>query len=864
MRIDKFTLKAQEAIHEGQSLARRSDSGDYLPEHLLRVLLDQKDGVVVPMLQKIGVDIRLLNGRVDEALGKIARIKGGTPGLSNRLVQLLERAEDEAKSLKDEFTASEHLLLAFAQDKGTAGELLKATGVTKERIGAAIKDLRGTARVTSQDAEGTYRALEKYGKDLTELARAGKLDPVIGRDEEIRRAIQVLSRRTKNNPVLIGEPGVGKTAIAEGLARRIIDGDVPEGLKRKKLVTLDLGAMVAGAKFRGEFEERLKAVLKEVAAANGEIILFIDELHTMVGAGKAEGAMDAGNMLKPALARGELHCIGATTLDEYRKHIEKDAALERRFQPVLVGEPSVHDTISILRGLKERYEIHHGVRIQDSALVAAATLSNRYISDRFLPDKAIDLVDEAASRLRIEIDSMPTEVDEVRRKVMQLEIEREGLKKETDVHSRERLGVIEKELAQLGEQFMAMKAQWEAEKAAIASIRTVKEKVEVARNDQAAAERRGDLNKAAEIKFGQLPSLEKELAQLQGRLSELQTRQKFLKEEVDSEDIAEVVGKWTGIPVSKLLEGEMQKLVKMEDRLAQRVIGQRAALEAVSNAVRRARSGLQDPNRPIGSFIFLGPTGVGKTETAKALAEFLFDSDTAIVRIDMSEYMEKHAVSRLIGAPPGYIGYDEGGQLTESVRRRPYSVVLFDEIEKAHTDVFNVLLQILDEGRLTDGQGRTVDFKNTVLIMTSNIGAQALQDGLAEKKELDASVRAEVMLALKEHFRPEFLNRVDETVIFEPLKKDDIAHVVDIQLARLQKLATEKRLTLELTVKGREFLATEGYDPVYGARPLKRAMQKHVQDPLALKILGGEFVPGDHVVIDAGAGGLKLSTRARA
>jgi ATP-dependent Clp protease ATP-binding subunit ClpB len=864
MRIDKFTLKAQEAIHEGQSLARRANHGNYEPEHLLRALMDQSDGVVVPMLQKIGIDTRLLSQRVDEALKRQSTMQGASPSLSNRLVSLLERAEDEAKALKDEFTSSEHVLLAFTQDKGSAGDLLKASGVTKDRVQGAIKDLRGTARVTSQDAEGTYKALEKYGKDLTELARSGKLDPVIGRDEEIRRAIQVLSRRTKNNPVLIGEPGVGKTAIAEGLARRIIDGDVPEGLKRKRLITLDLGALVAGAKFRGEFEERLKAVLKEVSAANGEIILFIDELHTMVGAGKAEGSMDAGNMLKPALARGELHCIGATTLDEYRKHIEKDAALERRFQPVLVGEPTVHDTISILRGLKERYEVHHGVRIQDSALVAAATLSNRYISDRFLPDKAIDLVDEAASRLRIEIDSMPTEVDEVRRKVMQLEIEREGLKKETDVHSKERLGQIEKELSTLNEQFTTMKAQWEAEKAAISKIRAVKEKVELARNDQAAAERRGDLNKAAEIKFGVLPSLEKELAQQNASLGEMQQRQKFLKEEVDSEDIAEVVGKWTGIPVSKLIEGELQKLVKMEERLQQRVIGQRSALEAVSNAVRRARSGLQDPNRPIGSFIFLGPTGVGKTETAKALAEFMFDSDTAIIRIDMSEYMEKHAVSRLIGAPPGYVGYDEGGQLTEQVRRRPYSVVLFDEIEKAHHDVFNVLLQILDEGRLTDGQGRTVDFKNTVLIMTSNLGAQALQDGLAEKKELDASVRREVMDALKAHFRPEFLNRVDEIVIFEPLKQSDIAQVVDIQMARLQKLAADRRITLELTPRGREFLAQEGYDPVYGARPLKRAIQKHVQDPLALKLLSGEFVPGDTVVLDGSAMGLVMKVQPRA
>jgi ATP-dependent Clp protease ATP-binding subunit ClpB len=864
MRIDKFTVKAQEAIQEGQALARRAGHSNYEPEHLLRALLDQQDGLVTPMLQKVGADVRLLGQRVDEALNRQPKMSGASPSLSNRLVQLLDRAEDEAKALKDEFTSSEHLVLAFTQDKGTAGELLKASGVTKDRVAASLKELRGSSRVTSQDAEGTYRALEKYGKDLTELARAGKLDPVIGRDEEIRRTVQVLSRRTKNNPVLIGEPGVGKTAIAEGLARRIIDGDVPEGLKRKRLVSLDLGALVAGAKFRGEFEERLKAVLKEVAAANGEVILFIDELHTVVGAGKAEGSMDAGNMLKPALARGELHCIGATTLDEYRKHIEKDPALERRFQPVLVGEPTVADTISILRGLKERYEVHHGVRIQDSALVAAATLSNRYISDRFLPDKAIDLVDEAASRLRIEIDSMPTEVDEVRRKVMQLEIEREGLKKETDVHSKERLGTIEKELASLNEQFTTMKAQWEAEKKAIGSIRAVKEKVELARNDQAGAERRGDLNKAAELKFGVLPSLEKELAQQQAHLAELQGRQKFLKEEVDSEDIAEVVGKWTGIPVARLMEGELQKLVKMEERLGGRVIGQKSALVAVSNAVRRARSGLQDPNRPIGSFIFLGPTGVGKTETAKALAEFLFDADTAIVRIDMSEYMEKHAVSRLIGAPPGYVGYDEGGQLTETVRRRPYSVVLFDEIEKAHPDVFNVLLQILDEGRLTDGQGRTVDFRNTVLIMTSNIGAQALQEGIAGKDTIDAATRREVLDQLKQHFRPEFLNRVDEVVLFEPLKQADIAHVVDLQMARMKKLAADKRITLELTAKGREFLANEGYDPVYGARPLKRAIQRHVQDPLALKILGGEFVPGDTVSLDAGGDGLVLKAAPRA
>jgi ATP-dependent Clp protease ATP-binding subunit ClpB len=865
MRIDKFTVKAQEAIQEGQSLARRANHPNFEPEHLLKALLDQQDGVVVPMLQKIGADLKLITGRVDDAMTRMSTIKGGQTSISNRLMSLFDKAEDEAKAMKDEFTSSEHLLLALVQDKGAAGEVLGSTGVKKDRVMAVLKDIRGAGRVTSQDPEGSYRALEKYGRDLTEMARAGKLDPVIGRDEEIRRSIQVLSRRTKNNPVLIGEPGVGKTAIAEGLARRIVDGDVPEGLKRKRLVTLDLGAMVAGAKFRGEFEERLKAVLKEVASANGDIILFIDEMHTLVGAGKAEGAMDAGNMLKPALARGELHCIGATTLDEYRKHIEKDAALERRFQPVFVGEPSVQDTISILRGLKERYEVHHGVHIQDTALVAAATLSNRYISDRFLPDKAIDLIDEAASRLRIEIDSMPTEVDDVRRKLVQLEIEREGLKKETDAHSKERLETIEREIAGLNEKFAALKSHWEAEKAIIAAIRSVKEKVEQARNDQAGAERRGDLNKAAEIKFGVLPSFEKELTQQNARLAELQKKQKFLKEEVDSEDIAEVVGKWTGIPVARLLEGELQKLVKMEQRLGDRVIGQRPALEAVSNAVRRARSGLQDPNRPIGSFVFLGPTGVGKTETAKALAEFLFDSDQAIVRIDMSEYMEKHAVSRLIGAPPGYIGYDEGGQLTEAIRRRPYSVVLFDEIEKAHGDVFNVLLQILDEGRLTDSQGRTVDFKNTVLIMTSNIGAQAIQEGLAGKSGgLDTATRSEVMNQLRANFRPEFLNRIDEIVLFEPLSQAHITSVVDLQMTRMKKLLADKRLTIELTEGARTFLAKEGYDPVYGARPLKRAIQRHLQDPLALRLLAGEFLPGDHIKAEVAGETLRFTTGARA
>jgi ATP-dependent Clp protease ATP-binding subunit ClpB len=853
MRLDKYTVKAQEAIQEGQSLARRADHPNYEPEHLATALLGQKDGIVEPLLRKVGVDVKLFASRLGEALQKLPRMQGGEGAmLGQRLMKTFDKAEDEAKSLKDDFISSEHLLLALTQDKGAVGEVMKSSGVTRERVLSSLKEVRGSGRVTSQDAEATYQALEKYGRDLTEAARAGKLDPVIGRDEEIRRCIQVLSRRTKNNPVLIGEPGVGKTAIVEGLARRIIDGDVPEGLKNKRLVTLDLGAMVAGAKYRGEFEERLKAVLKEVADASGEIILFIDELHTLVGAGKAEGAMDAGNMLKPALARGELHCIGATTLDEYRKHIEKDAALERRFQPVLVGEPTVHDTISILRGLKERYEVHHHVRIQDSALVAAANLSNRYISDRFLPDKAIDLVDEACSRLRIEIDSMPTEIDDVRRKITQLEIEREGLRKETDPHSRERLAQIEKELANHNERFNSLKAHWDQEKKAIGEIGALKEKLERAKNDQATAERQGDFNKAAEVKYGVIPGLEKEITQQNAKLAELQKNHKFLKEEVDAEDIAAVVGKWTGIPVSRLLEGEVQKLVHMEDRLAKRVIGQRSAIEAVSNAVRRARSGLQDPNRPIGSFIFLGPTGVGKTETAKALAEFLFDDDSAMVRIDMSEYMEKHSVARLVGAPPGYVGYEEGGQLTEAVRRRPYTVVLFDEIEKAHPDVFNMLLQILDEGRLTDSQGRTVDFKNTVLIMTSNVGSQALQEGMLGKEELDEATRNDVMGILRQHFRPEFLNRVDEIIIFEPLRKKDIQSIVDIQVARMQKLLADKRLTLELTEKAEALLAERGYDPTYGARPLKRAIQKYLMDPLALKVLGGEYLPGDHIVVDAG------------
>ena len=865
MRIEQFTVKAQEAIQAGQALARRAGNPQFEPEHLALALLTQEQGVVPAIVQRIGTEPQLLRDRLEEALAKLPKVSGGEGStLSQRLLKVFDKAEDEAKALKDEYVSSEHLVLALTGDKGAVGEVLKSSGVSHARVQSVLKELRGGRRVTSQEAEDSYQALEKYGRDLTADARAGKLDPVIGRDEEIRRVIQVLSRRTKNNPVLIGEPGVGKTAIVEGLARRMVDGDVPEGLKDKKLVALDLGAMVAGAKFRGEFEERLKAVLHEIASAEGEIIIFIDELHTLVGAGKAEGAMDAGNMLKPALARGELHCIGATTLDEYRKYIEKDAALERRFQPVMVGEPSVHDTISILRGLKERYEVHHGVRIQDAALVAAATLSNRYIADRFLPDKAIDLVDEAASRLRIEIDSMPTPIDDIRRKITQLEIEREGLKKESDKYARERLSALEKELADLRENFSALKAHWEMEKAAIGKIRSVKERLDKARTEQAAAERQSDLNRAAELKFGTIPSLERELEEQNGKLTELQKKQKFLKEEVDAEDIAQVVAKWTHIPVSRLLEGEVQKLIHMEGRLEKRVVGQRPAIEAVSNAIRRARSGLQDPNRPIGSFIFLGPTGVGKTETAKALAEFLFDDENALIRLDMSEYMEKHAVSRLVGAPPGYVGYDEGGQLTEAIRRRPYAVVLLDEIEKAHPDVFNVLLQILDDGRLTDSQGRTVDFKNTVLIMTSNLGSQALVAGMEGKKGLDEAARQQVMDALRAHFRPEFLNRVDEVVIFEPLKKSDLHHIVDIQLGRLRKLLEDRKLTLEMTEAAKAFLGEHGYDPVYGARPLKRAIQKYLQDPLAMKVLSGEYQPGDTVSVDAGKGELRFSKPARA
>jgi ATP-dependent Clp protease ATP-binding subunit ClpB len=865
MRVDKFTVKAQEALQAAQSLARRKDHQSVEAEHLALALLEPKDALATSIVQKVGADPRLVVSRLEQELGRRPKVSGGEGYLAQKLLKLLDKAEDEAKALKDEYVSTEHLLLALAVDKSEGGEAFRSYGITRDRILSVLKDVRGSARVVSQDAESQYGALDKYTRDYTAEAKAGKLDPVIGRDEEIRRVVQVLSRRTKNNPVLIGEPGVGKTAIVEGLARRIHEGDVPETLKEKRLLSLDLGSMVAGSKYRGEFEDRLKSVLKEVAAAEGSIILFIDELHTLVGAGAAEGAMDAGNMLKPALARGELHCIGATTLDEYRKKIEKDPALERRFQPVYIGEPSVADTISILRGLKERYENHHGVRIKDEALVAAATLANRYISDRFLPDKAIDLVDEGASRLRIEIDSMPTEVDEVRRKILQLEIERQGLKKETDALSKDRLAGVERELAELNEQFASLKAHWDAEKQAIAAIHAAKEKIERARFDQAEAERKADFNKAAEIKFGVIPGLEKELAKTNARLAELQKKHKMLKEEVDAEDIAQVVGKWTGIPVSKLLEAEMQKLIRMEDSLRLRVVGQDAALQVVSNAVRRARSGLQDPNRPVGSFIFLGPTGVGKTETARALAEFLFDDEQAMVRIDMSEYMEKHAVSRLIGAPPGYVGYDEGGQLTEAVRRRPYCVILFDEIEKAHQDVFNVMLQILDDGRLTDGQGRTVDFRNVVIIMTSNVGSQFIQESVASTAgKLTEATKKRVLEEMREHFRPEFLNRVDEIVIFEPLREEHMQSIVNIQVKRLEKLLAARNLSLELNDGSIGFLAQRGYDPAYGARPLKRAIQKYLQDPLAVRLLQGDFLPGDHIIAKAGKDELKFEKRARA
>ena len=847
-RYDRLTVKAQEAVQAAQAIADREGQQQLEPEHLLAALLDEEEGVVGALLAKLGARAEGLRRDVLAEIRRLPRVSGGSgPYLGPRLKAVLEAAWTEAERLKDEYCSTEHLLLALAQEaEGASGRLLRQAGVTRDALYRALVEVRGSQRVTDPNPEAKYQALERYSRDLTELARKGKLDPVIGRDEEIRRVVQVLSRRTKNNPVLIGEPGVGKTAIVEGLAQRIVSGDVPEGLKGKRLVALDLGALIAGTKYRGEFEDRLKAVLREIGEAGGEVICFIDELHTLVGAGGAEGAMDASNMLKPALARGELRCVGATTLDEYRKHVEKDAALERRFQPIFVREPSVEDTIAILRGLKDKYEVHHKVKIKDSALVAAAVLSHRYISDRFLPDKAIDLVDEAASRLRIEIDSMPAELDEIQRRIMQLEIERVSLSKESDEPSQERLSRLDRELADLKSRSVALKARWQAEKDSIGRIAKTKAEIDDARTAMADAERRGDLARAAELRFGTLHQLERALAAENARLEAQHGAGRLLKEEVDEEDVAEVVAKWTGIPVTRLLEGEVQKLVSMEDRLAQRVVGQPDALRAVSNAVRRARSGLSDPNRPIGSFLFLGPTGVGKTELARALAEFLFDDERAMVRLDMSEYMEKHTVARLIGAPPGYVGYDEGGQLTEAVRRRPYAVVLFDEVEKAHPDVWNALLQLLDDGRLTDGQGRTVDFRNTVVIMTSNLGSHHFR----EVADL-AKARRLVLDELRQHLRPEFLNRIDEVIVFAPLGLDEIKRVVDIQATHLQRRLAEKRITLELTDGARAVLAREGFDPVYGARPLKRTLQRRVQDPLAMRILEGEFRPGDTITVDA-------------
>ncbi|HXW05440.1 MAG TPA: ATP-dependent chaperone ClpB [Vicinamibacterales bacterium] len=871
MNINKYTEKAQEAVVAAQQLADTEGHPEILPEHLLATLVEQREGIVPEIVRKSNADPSAIAAAVRAELNRLPRAHGGTQvGLSPRLRQVTSAAEKEAERLKDEYVSTEHLLVAIAAEGGRAASarILQQHGLTKDAILQAMASVRGSQRVTSQNPETTYQALERYGRDLTELARRGKLDPVIGRDDEVRRVIQVLLRRTKNNPVLIGEPGVGKTAIVEGLAQRIVRQDVPEGLKKKRIVALDMGALVAGAKYRGEFEERLKAVLKEVADSQGQVILFIDELHTVVGAGAAEGAMDASNMLKPMLARGELHTVGATTLDEYRKHIEKDAALERRFQPVLVDEPTVEDTISILRGLRERYEIHHGVKFKDSALVSAAVLSHRYITDRFLPDKAIDLVDEAAARLRMEIDSMPAELDEVRRRIMQLEIEREALRKETDKASQERLERLEKELADLKEESGRLTAHWQQEKDTIQGSRGLKESLEQVRLEIERAQRAGDYTRASELQYGRLPEIERQIKDQEARLAELQKDHRMLKEEVDEEDIAEVVSRWTGVPVSRLMEGEIQKLLRMEERLHLRVVGQEEAIRAVANAIRRARAGLQDPNRPLGSFVFLGPTGVGKTELARALAEFLFDDEHAMIRIDMSEYQEKHTVSRLIGAPPGYVGYEEAGQLTEAVRRRPYSVVLFDEIEKAHGEVLNVLLQLLDDGRLTDGKGRTVDFKNTVVIMTSNVGSHFIAEaatraaGLEARDaelRLDEQTRRLVLDELRERFRPEFLNRIDEIIVFHPLSRAQLRSIVDIQLAGLMKRLEERKIRVELTERARDLLIEEGYDPIYGARPLKRAIQRRVLDPLAMRVLQGDFREGDLIRVDAAGGELEFT-----
>ena len=852
MNLDKYTQKSQEALLGAQRLAQELNHQAIEPAHLLLALLRQEDGVVPALVTRIAGSVIALREEVQNELEKRSKVYGSNAqvGLSRPASDVLAAAEKFAQGMKDEYVSTEHILLGLTENN--EGKRLAQYGLTKDAILKALVSIRGTQRVASQNPEDTYQALEKYGRDLTALARQGKMDPVIGRDEEIRRVVQILSRRTKNNPALIGDPGVGKTAIVEGLAQRIVNGDVPEGLKRKRLVQLDMGALVAGAKYRGEFEERLKAVLKEITESQGEILLFVDEMHTVVGAGAAEGAMDAGNMLKPMLARGELHLIGATTLDEYRKHVEKDPALERRFQPVVVGEPNTADTISILRGLKERYEVHHGVRITDPAVIAAATLSSRYIPDRRLPDKAIDLIDEAAARLRTEIDSKPQALDTVDRQILQLEIERQALQKEKDKASRERLEKLEKELADLREQSNQLHTCWQTEKEAITGLQATKEKIEQARIELERAERQNDLQEAGRLRYGTLRELETQLAQGEKRLKELQGEGALLKEEVDAEEIAGVVGRWTGIPVARLLEGEMEKLIHMEARLRQRVVGQDEALQAVSNAVRRARAGLQDPDRPVGSFIFLGPTGVGKTELARALAEFLFDDERAMVRIDMSEYQEKHTVSRLVGAPPGYVGYEEGGQLTEAVRRRPYSVVLFDEIEKAHAEVFNVLLQLLDDGRLTDGQGRTVDFRNAVVIMTSNLGNQLWEGGHSVSRD-------EITAVLQRHFRPEFLNRIDEIVVFHPLGRDEIGQIVDIQLRRVAALLGERGYGLEVSEAAREWLAEVGYDPDFGARPLKRAIQRNLQDPLALRLLSGEFVPGELIRVDREAQGLSFT-----